>query len=304
MHPSLKKLNSLLAVTAFCLLGFSANIAQADIYGHWNPIMHEDRLERGPGPMAGDYAGLPINDAARMRADSWTASLLTVPEHQCKPHPATYGFRGVGNLRVWQVIDEETQELTAIRTHISWQAQKRTIWMDGRDHPDEMYPHSWGGFSTGHFEGDTLVVETTHIKNSWMRRNGLAFSDAATMLEYFIPHGDTMTHVMMVSDPVYLDDVFIKTNGFSARAQSDMSPYPCRCAIEIEREEGEIPHYLPGQNPAPVEFAEENGIPYEAGRGGGITMLPEYMDIVQAWRMENMTYEERMGDGIPPGNER
>ena len=74
--------------------------AQVDLTGMWAPIFHEDQVERIPGPDVGDYAGLPINDALRLRADTWDASLLTLPEHQCKPHPSTYGFRGVGNLRV------------------------------------------------------------------------------------------------------------------------------------------------------------------------------------------------------------
>ncbi len=93
MRPTFNKLAGILVLG----LLVTGTTQAADIFGHWNPIMHEDRLERGPGPMAGDYAGLPINDAARQRADTWTASLLTVPEHQCKPHPSTYGFRGVGN---------------------------------------------------------------------------------------------------------------------------------------------------------------------------------------------------------------
>ncbi len=29
------------------------------------------------GPFVGDYAGLPINEAAQLRADSWQPSLLT-----------------------------------------------------------------------------------------------------------------------------------------------------------------------------------------------------------------------------------
>ena len=74
--------------------------AQVDLTGMWAPIFHEDQVERIPGPDVGDYAGLPINDALRLRADTWDASLLTLPEHQCKPHPSTYGFRGVGNLRM------------------------------------------------------------------------------------------------------------------------------------------------------------------------------------------------------------
>jgi len=89
------------------LLGMGAPAAaQVDLSGIWAPIFHEDQPERIPGPEIGDYAGLPITDAGRMRGETWSASLLTVPEHQCKPHPSTYGFRGVGNLRIWNVVND------------------------------------------------------------------------------------------------------------------------------------------------------------------------------------------------------
>ncbi len=52
--------------------------AQVTQLGYWLPIYHEDFDERVPGPHAGDYAGLPINDAARLRADTWDPSLLTL----------------------------------------------------------------------------------------------------------------------------------------------------------------------------------------------------------------------------------
>ena len=54
--------------------------AQVDPSGEWAPRFHEDQPERIPGPEIGDYLGLPINDAARLRADSWDASLLTLPD--------------------------------------------------------------------------------------------------------------------------------------------------------------------------------------------------------------------------------
>jgi len=41
--------------------------------------VHEDEPERIPGPEIGDYLGLPINDAARMRADSWAAPCWSCP---------------------------------------------------------------------------------------------------------------------------------------------------------------------------------------------------------------------------------
>ena len=40
-----------------------------------------------------------------MRADAWDASLLTLPEHQCKPHPSDYGPRGPANLRIWREFE-------------------------------------------------------------------------------------------------------------------------------------------------------------------------------------------------------
>lgn len=252
--------------------------AQMNLVGYWNPIFHEDVDERIPGPSVGDYAGLPINDAARLRAESWDASLLSMPEHQCKPHPSTYGFRGVGVLRIWEDRDEDTQQLIKINTHIAWQEQHREIWMDGRPHPPAHAPHTWQGFSTGRYEGDVLVVETTHLKAGWMRRNGLPLSDRATMTDRFHRYGDVMTHVMIVEDPVYLTEPLVKTNGFALSPTGTMTPYPCDPVTEVLREPGDVPHYLPGQNPFIDEFAEEHGLPVDAARGGAATALPEYME--------------------------
>ncbi len=61
-------------------------LAQTDPSGEWENRFHEDEPERVPGPEIGDYLGLPINDAARLRGDSWVATLLELPENQCRPH--------------------------------------------------------------------------------------------------------------------------------------------------------------------------------------------------------------------------
>ena len=72
--------------------------AQVDFSGEWAPRFHEDQPERVPGPELGDYLGLPISDAARLRADSWDASMMTLPEWQCRPHSADYIWRGPSPL--------------------------------------------------------------------------------------------------------------------------------------------------------------------------------------------------------------
>ena len=251
--------------------------AQVDLTGIWAPIFHEDQLERAPGPEVGDYAGLPITDAERLRGDTWDASLLTLPEHQCKPHPSTYGFRGVGNLRITPAYNDTTQQMLKLNTHIQWQEQEREIWMDGRPHPPDFAAHTWQGFSTGEWDGNVLVVKTTHLKAGWIRRNGLALSDKATMTERFIRHGNYLTHIYMIEDPYYLTEPLIKTNGFQLTDQVTMAPYPCSPAVEVPREPGEVPSHLPGQNPFVEEYAKKHHLPLEATRGGAETALPEFM---------------------------
>ena len=136
-----RRFGTVVACTLAVVLGCARDArAQIDLSGIWAPIFHEDQVERIPGPDIGDYAGLPINDAARLRADTWDASLLTLPEHQCKPHPSTYGFRGVGNLRITADLRPDDAAALKINTHIQWQEQKREIWMDGRPHPPEFAP--------------------------------------------------------------------------------------------------------------------------------------------------------------------
>jgi glyoxylase-like metal-dependent hydrolase (beta-lactamase superfamily II) len=255
----------------------SPAVAQVDLTGMWAPIFHEDQIERIPGPDVGDYAGLPINDAMRFRADSWDASLLTLPEHQCKPHPSTYGFRGVGNLRISAEVNDKTQSILKLHTHIQWQEQKRDIWMDGRPHPPEYAAHTWQGFSTGQWEGNVLVVKTTHLKAGWIRRNGLLITDQATMTERFIRHGNYLTHIYMIEDPDYLTEPLIKTNGFQLVQNPAMQPYPCYPTVEVPREKGEVPHHLPGENPFLNDFAKKHNLPLNGVRGGAETALPEFM---------------------------
>ncbi len=276
----------LAAVVVLAALLPAPALAQVDLTGMWAPIFHEDFQERIPGPEVGDYAGLPINDALRLRADSWDAGLLTLPEHQCKPHPSTYGFRGVGNLRVTADIDDPTQRTIKINTHIQWQEQRRQIWMDGRPHPPEYAAHTWQGFSTGRWEGQVLVVRTTHLKAGWIRRNGLVLSDRATMTERFIRHGNYLTHVSIIEDPVYLTEPLVRTNGFQLTANPAMQPYPCYPTVEVPRAKGDVPHNLPGANPYLEEFGKKNNLPQAAMRGGMQTALPEFMKAPAVRRPE------------------
>ena len=254
-----------------------------DLSGNWAPLLHEDFPERIPGPELVNFAGLPINDGARQFALSWDASRLTVPEHQCQVHVASYIYRGPLQLRIWEERDPQSQRVIAIRQYIQNYEQNRTIWMDGRPHPPEGAAHTWMGFSTGKWEGNILTVYTTHMKEGWVRRNGLPVSDQATLVEHFIRHGNIFTHVSIVTDPNYLTEPLIKTQDFNQVIPEGQNwVYPCSPVVEIVRPRGAVPHYLPGQNPFLHEYADKFNIPLEAALGGAETMYPEYQAKLKA----------------------
>jgi hypothetical protein len=150
--------------------------------------------------------------------------------------------------------------------------------MDGRSHPPEWAPHTWMGFSTGKWDGDILTVYTTHIKQEWIRRNGVPNSEKSTMIEHFIRHGDIMTHLVQWTDPVYLTEPLIRSEDFVLNERSAGNwLWPCEYVDEIaDRPHSAVPHYLPGKSPFAGEFAYKYGIPLEAANGGAETTYPEY----------------------------
>jgi len=259
-----------------------------DLSGVWQPRYHEDFPERIPGPELRDYLGLPINDAARQFADSWDSSRIALPEEQCRVHVSPYILRGPTNLRIWYEKHPLTQDVIAIKMYSSTYEQTRTIWMDGRAHPGPNAPHTWMGFSTGRWDGDMLVVETTHIKQGWIRRNGIPMSDRARMTEYIVKNGDMVTHAFVLIDPVYLAEPLVKSQEFfkgPRELPAGTWLWVCEPVVEIATQtEGDVPAYLPGEHPFKGEFEKAHRLPEMAIRGGPETMYPEFQPKVAAER--------------------
>jgi hypothetical protein len=254
--------------------------AQIDFSGHWAARAFEDSQDRGGGPDIGDYLGVPLSEAGRMRADAWQASMFTLPEWQCRPHGSDYIWRGPQELKITKEVDPVTRQTTAF--HTEWlRSMDVPVYLDGRPHPPEYALHTWWGFKTATWQGDTLAVKVTHAKENYMKRNGVARSDTATMNEYWIRHGDIMTVVTIVRDPVILTEPWVRSVSLVNSLKQVIPPYPCDRVEEIDRPAGVIPHYLPGTNPDLRQFGTKRGVPYEATRGGAETMYPEYMSKVK-----------------------
>ena len=102
--------------------------APTDLSGTWTIVVHEDVRHRvdnpalAPGipgagrPQLGDDTGLPLNEAARRRADSWDASILLLQDHQTQPATAAYFSQIPTDLRISATVDARSQQLVAVQT--------------------------------------------------------------------------------------------------------------------------------------------------------------------------------------------
>ncbi len=251
--------------------------AQVDFSGSWSPLYHEDLPDRIPGPELGDYLGLPLNDAARLRADSYDADRISVvPEYQCRPHSSDYSMRGLANMRVDVIRDPVTQRLIAFHTRINFQEMERTIWLDGRPHPSEYAAHTWQGFSTGAWDENMLDIYTTHLKESYLKRNGVPRSDKATFTEHWVRHGNYLTVATVVTDPVFMTEPLVRTQTWVLDPAQVITRDICETVQEVPKAADFVPNHLPGTNPFLHEVADWYGLPYDATRGGAETLYPEY----------------------------
>ena len=250
--------------------------AQVDLSGSWAARNHEDSQLHFQGPAAVDYTALPLNDEGRARALSYSESQLSEPERECLFYAPYYLWVGPFGIRMMSESDPLTGTVTAWKIG-GWEDRApTTIWMDGRPHPPANAPHEKSGFTTGHWEGNVLVTNTTHIKAGYIRRNGAPASDEATITSHYLRHGDILTITGLIEDPIYFSEPLYMTRTFQLEATPIPAMGPPCIQGEEGTKEGAVPHYLPGKNPWIDEMTQRFHIPREAVLGGAETMYPEF----------------------------
>ena len=86
-------------------------------------------------------------------------------------------------------------------------AEYRVIPLDGRDHlPVQINDTSWLGYGVGHWEGDTLVIESVGFNNeSWLGWAGYIHSWDMTVTERLRRDGDELHWEATVDDTMLLE---------------------------------------------------------------------------------------------------
>lgn len=171
----------------------------------------------------------------------WAAELVKRTRADNRPNdPLTHCLpTGIVRLHVFPLFRKIVQipGLLVILNELN--ASYRQIFTDGRPQPVDPNP-SWNGYSSGKWEEDTLVVETTGFRDGlWLDTGGSPLTDAARITERFrrVNYG-TLKIALTIDDPkAYTRPWTIQVTQIIV-LNTDLLDYIC---LENERD---VPHLL------------------------------------------------------------
>ncbi len=173
--------------------------------GHWRRTRREliiGDAENSPEthrPSDRNLAEVPFQPWARAMWDyNRVHSDRDAPHARCKP---SAGPRQIGTAYGFEIVD--LPELgRAFIFDIGGPHTFRTVYMDGRPHPEDFAP-TYYGHSIGSWDGDTLVVDTVGFnERSWIDTQGLLHTDRLHQIERFTRNDfDSLEYEVTIDDP-------------------------------------------------------------------------------------------------------
>jgi hypothetical protein len=177
----------------------------------------------------GEYGGLKVKPQALEAAKKWNPRDDMSLRNACKPPSIIYAMQGPFPMEVFQGTE-------FILFKLEYFDLIRIVFMDGRPHPPADFPHSKLGFSTGKWEGNTLVVDTTHLESATITNNGLNHSDKVHVIEHFrlSEDGNTLLSTQEFDDPEVLDNHGARFVAWKKRPGEHVYPYDCDPSFALE----------------------------------------------------------------------
>jgi hypothetical protein len=218
-------------------------LSLTDLTGYWVSIVDEDWRWRMLTPRKGDYASVPLNADGRKAADTWDLAKDEAEGNQCRAYGAAGLMRAPTRLHVTWADDNTLQVDADAGTQTRLFHFDGSKWKGGEP--------TWQGDSTAKWEkqiqargfeprfagptpgkGGTLHVVTTHMRSGYYRKNGVPYSENATLIEYFDRvETDSQSYLILttvVQDPKFLADQFITSEQFAREPDgSKWHPTPC-----------------------------------------------------------------------------
>jgi len=209
--------------------------APIDLTGYWVSIVNEDWRWRMVTPLTGDTASVPLNAEGLKVAKSWDPAT----DGSC----LAYGAAALLRMPTRLHITWENENTLKVDTDAG--TQTRRLVFNATASPPAA--KSLQGFSRAEWErvairgaarggapaGGNLKVVSTNLIGGWLRKNGVPYSDQATVVEYFdrfaAPgNAEWLVVTTAVTDPKYLNQEFVTSTHF--RREPDGSKWdPTAC---------------------------------------------------------------------------
>lgn len=206
--------------------------APIDLTGYWVSYVTENWRYRMVTPAKGEYRRIPVSPAAVPIINSWDPSADDRAGNQCKSYGAGAIMNVPGRLHItWQDADT---------LRIDTDAGKQTRLFRFTTRPASAAKPAWQGESAARWErvaepdkGGSLRVVTSNMRAGYLRKNGVPYSERATVTENFdltpLPDGgDLLLVTSTVEDPVYLNAPYVTSPHFKREPDgSKWDPTPC-----------------------------------------------------------------------------
>lgn len=218
-----------------------------DLSGFWN-LDYGDPLPEGEALIAklppntalledvgfveydqGVYGDLQPTEKALAKAAEWTPAVEMTLARVCLAPSVIYTEQGPFPFEIHQTP-------TLIVFKYEYFDQVRLIHLDGRGHPPADAPHSKVGHSIGHWEGDELVIDTTHISSATLTNNGLDHSDNVHLVERYKLSADKtmLVATQWFEDPEMLHNAGARLIQWKKFEGQYVYPYDCDPSISVE----------------------------------------------------------------------
>jgi tripartite-type tricarboxylate transporter receptor subunit TctC len=266
------------AITA--LLGDHVHAVLADYAVFAGPVVNRSRTPNGVGnstQLVGDYTNPILKPQAAETVKkhgeiSLTGVAYPTPANQCWPQPVPYIFWNLGMQMLQQphqitFLYDKDHEVRHVRMNVP--------------HPANVTP-SWYGDSVGHYEGDTLVIDTIGIKSDRPHAMADVYGTPYTKALHVVERYRLLDYESTIEAQKrgFKENLFLPVNdsGLSV-APNDRSKglylqftveddgvftMPWSAAIVYRRASGEWPEYICSDNRHEYYAGKETAVPQAA----------------------------------------
>ncbi len=203
-----------------------------DLSGLWTiPPTHAPNPDfPGCGPIADEFANIAVGLRGGLPYQPWAADLVKQRRSENRVNDPMSHCSPIGPIRLhtWNGPQKYLQGHGLLVILNELDTTYRQIYTDGRSLPVDPTP-SWNGYSTGKWEGDTLVVETSGFRDGiWLDAIGNPMTDAAKIVERFhrIDFGHMEIEITVDDPKAYTKPWTVKLNEV-IQLDTDLLDFDC-----------------------------------------------------------------------------